>query len=221
MMPALWLNEGGQSATGALLDYVLDWHAEGRILGSDRHAIVTEHVQRRLAEVGPSYASEMLVLPDLHGNRSPLADPDLRGVIYGLDLDTSFESLARLYYATAVGIAYGTRHIVDELNARGYTIRQLDLTGGHTKSELLVRLYADATGCDVVLPREADAVLLGSAVNAAAAAGLYPDLEAAGRAMVHEGRRVTPDPTVVTVHERGYRRFRTALRQRAELFATA
>ena len=34
MIPGLWLNEGGQSATGALLDHVLDWHAEGRNLGA-------------------------------------------------------------------------------------------------------------------------------------------------------------------------------------------
>jgi FGGY-family pentulose kinase len=211
MMPGFWLNEGGQSATGALLDHVLDWHAEGRDLPGDRHATLARHIEKRLAEVGPGYAADLLVLPDFRGNRSPLADPSRKGAVFGLDLDSSFESLARLYYAAAVGIAYGTRHIVDAMNAKGYAIDRLHLTGGHARTDFLTRLYADATGCTVVLAREPDAVTLGSAINAAAAAGLHPDLASAGAAMCGEGRRVAPDARARAVHDAGYRRFRDML----------
>lgn len=219
MMPDLWLTEGGQSATGALLDHVLDLHAEGRALAGDRHARVLAHIEERRRAEGPGWARELLVLPDFHGNRSPLADATLRGAIHGLTLDASFDSLARLYHAAAVGIVYGTRHIIDALNAGGYRIRRLHLTGGHARNPLLVQLYADATGCEVVLPREADGVLLGSALAAAAAAGIHRDLAAAGRAMVHDGRRIAPDAAAQAVHERGYRAFRLALDQRAALVA--
>ena len=68
----------------------------------------------------PTFAAGLHVLPDFHGNRSPLADPHAVGVISGLTLDASFDSLCRLYYRTAVGIALGTRHILDALNAKGY-----------------------------------------------------------------------------------------------------
>ena len=220
MAPSLWLNEGGQSATGALLDHVLDWHAEGRNLGPDRHGVVAAHILKRLERAWPRLrAASSLVLPDFHGNRSPLADPSLRGMVYGLELDATFEGLARLYYATAVGIVYGTRHILDELNRHGYAIDRLHLTGGHAKADLLVRLYADATGLEVVLPREPDAVLLGSAVNAATACGLYPDLGQAGRAMVHEGLRVAPDPASARAHDEGYRRFRAMIASRGEMLS--
>ena len=102
--PGLWLNEGGQSVTGALLDHILSWHAEGRALGppgAEAHAGVIARI-RELAvrEPGPS---RLHVLPDFHGNRSPLADPHALGVISGLSLDASFDSLARLYERTAVG----------------------------------------------------------------------------------------------------------------------
>lgn len=217
LLPGWWLNEGGQSASGSLLDHVLDSHAQGRALGEDRHASIGDYLMRRRAEVGAAYANDVLVLPDFHGNRSPLARPDVRGVVHGLDLDASLEGLARLYHATAMGIAYGTRHIIDTLNATGYRITQLHLTGGHAKSPLLVRLYADATGCELLLPREADAVLLGTALLAATAAGHHADLTAAGRAMVHTREQVLPDPAAREVHRRGYAAFRRMLEQRQEV----
>ena len=217
LIPGWWLNEGGQSASGSLLDHVLQTHAQRHALGDDPHTVLSDYLVRRRAEVGPGYASDVLVLPDFHGNRSPLARAEVRGVIHGLDLDASLEGLARLYHATAVGIAYGTRHIVDALNAKGYQITRLHLTGGHAKSPLLVRLYADATGCKVVLPREADGVLLGTALLAATAAGHFGDLLAAGRVMVHSLPQVSPDPATHEIHRRGYTAFCRMLAQRQEV----
>ncbi len=219
VLPGLWLNEGGQSASGALLDHVLDWHSAGRGLGADRHREIGDYIQRRRAESPSGYAGDLLVLPDFNGNRSPLADPQVRGVIHGLDLDTSFESLARLYHAAAVGIAYGTRHIVETLGLHGYAISQLNLTGGHARSPLLVELYADATGCSVSLPRESDGVLLGTALAAAMAAGHHADFADAGAAMVHEGGSVTPSATAAPRHAQGYAAFRLLIEQRAALMA--
>lgn len=40
------------------------------------------------------------VWPDFHGNRSPLADPTMKGMIIGLTIDRSEENLALLYLAT-------------------------------------------------------------------------------------------------------------------------
>ena len=115
------------------------------------------------AEEGLDLAGRLHVLPDFHGNRSPLADPHALGVISGLTLDASFDSLCRLYWRTAVGIALGVRHILDTLNAGGFVIDTLHVTGGHTKNPLLMELYADAVGCTVVEPLADEAVLTGTA----------------------------------------------------------
>ena len=207
MLPGLWLNEGGQSATGALLDHVLDWHAEGRMLGTDRHRRVMERIEALRAHEGARLAADLHVLPDFHGNRSPLADPHARGAIHGLTLDSSFESLARLYYATAVAIALGTRHVLDTLDAHGYAIRHIHLTGGHLASPLLRRLYADATGRGVVIPEEPDSVLLGTAIVAATACGAHASLAQAGRAMIRVAAEIKPDPSARADFERRYRLF--------------
>ncbi len=84
---------------------------------------------------------------------------------------------------------------MDALNAHGYEIGTLHLTGGHIASPLLVRLYADATGCSVVLPEEEDSVLLGTAMVAAAAAGVYDSLSAAASAMTRQGTSIEPAAT--------------------------
>jgi len=217
MMPGLWLNEGGQSATGALLEHILDWHAEGRGLSDNRHEPVAARIVELLAADGPGMLGDLHVQPDFHGNRSPLADPLARGAIHGLTLDSSFDSLARLYYAAAIGIGLGNRHIVDTMNAAGYAIDHLHLTGGQAANRMLVQLYADTADCTVVLPQEADGVLLGTGVVAATAAGLYPSLEAAGKAMVRPGEVIRPDPAQRAFFDRRYCAFLLMIEQRSAL----
>ncbi len=216
--PGLWLNEGGQSATGALLDHILAAHAQGAALGHRGHAVVLERIAAMRAEQGEAFAARLLVLPDFHGNRSPLADPHALGVISGLTLDASLDALAQLYFATAQGVAFGTRHILDALNAEGYAIDRLHVAGGHARNPLLMELYADTTGRTVVAPSEdTDAVLLGTAMVAAAAAGVHKDLGAAASAMAQPGTTRRPDPARREAYDRRYLAFLEMHEQRRAL----
>ncbi|KAE8675840.1 FGGY carbohydrate kinase domain-containing protein [Hibiscus syriacus] len=111
MIPEYWLTEGGQSATGALLDYIIENHAASPQL-SNRAASQKTSVFLLLNMMLESMMCEMQcpfiaaltedthVLPDFHGNRSPIADPKAKGVVFGLTLDPSEQQLARLYLAT-------------------------------------------------------------------------------------------------------------------------
>ncbi len=49
----------------------------------------------------------------------------------------------------------------------------LHVAGGHVKNPVLMELYSDATGCKVVVPKMNEAVLLGTAMAASVACGLY------------------------------------------------
>ena len=90
-------------------------------------------------------------------------------------------------------LAYGTRHIIDSLNAAGHRITRVVLTGGGTRNALLLREHADATGCDLHLGSEDQAVTLGAAILAATASGAFADLQAAaavdGACRRHDPRR--------------------------------
>ena len=219
VLPGAWLNEGGQSATGALLDHVIRWHGAGGDPRPQRHAAIAARVAELRKEEGAAFGDRLHVLPDFHGNRSPLADPHALGVISGLTLDSDFDSLCRLYWRSCVGIALGVRHILETLNTRGYAIDTLHVTGGHTKNPLLMELYADATGCRVVESAAPDATLLGMAMVAATAAGRYASLDQACTAMQQGGHERAPDPALRSGYERDYRIFLEMLRQRQAIDA--
>ena len=137
---------------------------------------------------GPDLASRLHVLPDFR--RQPLATRSIAhtvGVISGLTLDASFNPLPPLL-AHLHGIALGVRHILDALNDKGYAIDTMHVTGGHTKSPLLMELYADATGCTVITSAAENLICSAPAMVAATAAGLYPRLAFACIAMKQGGR---------------------------------
>ncbi|MET0790022.1 MAG: FGGY-family carbohydrate kinase, partial [Polyangiaceae bacterium] len=147
------------------------------------------------------------VLPDHHGNRSPRADPTLRGMVSGLKLSASIDSLALEYLATIQAVAHGTRHIVDTLNDNGYRISTLIATGGDTKNPVFLREHADATGTRILLPREPEAVLLGSAILAACAANHFPSVTSAMTRMSGVARVIEPNPMARSFHDAKQRVF--------------
>lgn len=217
MVPGMWLTEGGQSATGSLIDHVITSHARGAELerearqsGSTPHALLNRRIEG-LGSAEPFPASltrDLHVLPYFHGNRSPRADPNLRGAITGLRLSDTLDSLALIYLSTIQSVAYGTRHIIEALNGEGYAIDTLLACGGGTRNPLFLREHTDATGCRIVLPREPEAVLLGSAILGAVASGDHATVTSAMAAM--SGARETIEPAggaVRDYHDRKYRVF--------------
>jgi FGGY-family pentulose kinase len=221
VLPGVWLNEGGQSATGALLDHIIRWHGAGGEPTPEMHYRIAQRIMELRLREGLALAHRLHVLPDFHGNRSPLGDPSALGVISGLTLDSDFDSLCRLYWRTAVSIALGVRHILETLNTRGYAIDTLHIAGGHIRNAVLMELYADATGCTVVESSAGDATLLGMAMVGATAAGLYPSLESACFAMQQGGRERAPDAAARSHFDKDYRIFVEMLRQRQVIDAMA
>ena len=214
ILPGIWLLEAGQSASGALLDHVIRSHPAGGTPDASRHKAIAERIAVLRQQEGVEYGARLHVLPDFHGNRSPRAEPDALGVISGVGLDTDFDSLCRLYWRTAVAMALGIRQNLDVLRGAGFNADRLLLAGGHAQNDLLVGLYADATGSMVVEPNAPDVVLLGSAMLAAKAAGLYPSLPDAAAAMDQGGVERAPEPATRTAFDRDYRIFLEMQRHR-------
>ncbi len=219
MIPGFWLTEGGQSATGALVDHVIHSHAAGAGLqvqarkeGRTIYELLNERLDllakaKRLTH-SAALTRELHIQPDFHGNRSPRANPTLKGAITGLALSATVDDLAVQYLAAIQAVAYGTRHILEEMNKKGYAISSVFICGGGTKNPVFLREHADITGCALILSKEPEAVLLGSAVLGAAASGRFKTVPEAMAAMNSVDRVIQPSRgRIAGFHSRKYRVF--------------
>ncbi|KAM9458595.1 FGGY carbohydrate kinase domain-containing protein [Salvelinus alpinus] len=203
MVPELWLNEGGQSATGRLIDHVVKGHVaypqlqEQAVKGGEHiYSYLNRHLSSMAKDLGAPVellASSLHVWPDFHGNRSPLADPTLRGAVVGLPLSQTLDDLALLYLATVQALALGTQHILEAMTQAGHDITTLFLCGGLSKNPLYVQIHANATGLPLVLPAQTEAVLVGAAVLGACASHDYSSILEAMEKMAKVGKVVQPD----------------------------
>lgn len=227
MVPDLWLLEGGQSSAGSTIDHVIADHAAAPDLFAEAEAknltpyeLLNAEIERLAQEAGVPYAAlltrDIHVLGDFLGNRCPHADPLAKGIVDGVTLDRSRISLALRYYAAVQAVAYGTRDIVRAMNEKGMQIDTLYVTGGGTKNPLWLQEHADATGLTLVLPQEPEAVLLGTAMLAATACGIYPHVHAAMQGMSKRGKVVTPNPQTAKYHNAKFACYQDLYRQQVQ-----
>lgn len=214
MIPGMWLTEGGESATGSLIDFVLQTNSLYDKLNKTAQSkgqILSEYLNDHLdilLKKDKFLTRNMNVLPYFHGNRSPRANPHARGCISGLTLNNTLDTYAIAYLATIQAIAYGTRHIIEEMNKKGHRIKVIAACGGLAKNRRFIQEHADITGCEIYMPAEQEAVLLGSAILAACALGKFGAIEDASMRMSAAGEVIRPDPSLRQYHDRKYRIFK-------------
>lgn len=222
VMPGLWLHEAGQSWSGAALDTVLAQHPAGpHRVSTELHAKVAREIEAILEDEGPTFCADRHVVPDWLGNRSPLGDGRVRALMTGIGTEDTYRSSLEAYYAVARSLALQVRQIIEHMNGFGYRISRLLFSGGQLRNPLLVRLYRDATALEFVTARTAEPVLLGTAMVAAVAAGIYRDLPAALGAMSTPADELPADPAWKRAHETAYRAYLTLFAARNKTAASA
>lgn len=182
----------GQSCAGDMLEWYVR-HAlpeeisrEAQRRGIGVHQLLCEQAGRlRPGESG------LIALDWWGGNRSPLANASLSGMLLGLTMNTS---PCDIYRALLESIAFGHKAILDQFEKCGLTVKNIRLCGGIVnKNELLMQIMADVIGKPLQLLAEPQATALGAAICAAAAlgkkAGGYDSVPEAVRRMRGSVRR--------------------------------
>ena len=180
------------AATGRALDWYRD-DVLGGTISTD--ALLAE------AAATPPGADGLVFLPYLAGERSPIWDPEARGVLAGLTLGHGRGHIAR---AIVEASALAIRHVAAPMLAAGVRVTAMRVCGGPARSTFWNGVKADVTGFPVLVPEVLETAVLGSAILAAVGTGVYPDLPAAIKAMTRISTRIEPRPELAPVYDRLY-----------------
>lgn len=189
VLPGSFTLAAGMATSGAITDWLR------RLVGRDYSDLVADAV------AVPAGSRGLLMLPYFAGERTPLFDPDARGILAGL---TTGHGAAEIYRAALEGIAYGVRHNLEAMAEAGGAAGRLVAVGGGTRGGLWTRIVSDVTGLPQQIPAETIGACLGDALLAAEATGVEVD-PVRGNPIAET---VVPDPANVALYEDFYQRYR-------------
>jgi xylulokinase len=144
---------GGMATSGAITSWLRE------LFGSLDYAELIKLGERS----GPG-ANGLLMLPYFAGERTPVMDPEARGVIAGLTLS---HTRGDLYRAALEAIGLGVRHNIETIEDAGGDIRRIVAVGGGTQGTLWTQIVSDITARAQEIPSQTIGASYGAAFLAA------------------------------------------------------
>jgi xylulokinase len=194
---------GGWHAMGVMLSAggSLRWFRDTLMPGDHFESLVAE------AEAVEPGAGGVLFLPYLTGERTPHADPDVRGAFVGLGAD---HGRCHLIRAVLEGVAYGLRDSLELLGDLGQKPASARVSGGAARSPVWLKIVASVLGIPLERLAVEEGAAFGAALLAGVAGGEFASVAEATEAAVRVRETVEPDAEWARIYDEGYARYRAA-----------
>lgn len=190
---------GGLATSGALTAWIRD------LTDADFATLLAE------AEASGVGARGLVTLPYFAGERTPILDPDARGVIAGLTLE---HGRGDLYRSALEATACGVRHNVETMRAAGADITRIVAVGGGTQGRLWLQIVSDVTGLVQEVPEVTIGASFGAAFLAACAVTADPPRIEDWNPI---SERIEPDPQTTAAYDALFADYLALYRQTADL----
>jgi xylulokinase len=168
----------------------------------------------REAEASPPGANGLVMLPYFSGERTPIHDPDAKGMIFGLNLT---HRRGDLYRALLEGIACGTNHIIETYRDIGEIPKRLLAVGGGVRNPVWSQATSDVSGMTQMVCAKTVGASYGDAFLAALGVG-----DVRKRDILDwnpEEKRILPQRRNRAVYDRQYRIFKELYARNRDLMA--
>ena len=124
-----------------------------------------------------SVRTDISALDWMNGRRTPDANQNLKGAIFGLNLGSS---APMIYRALVESTVFGAKKIADRFVEEGIPVKGIIALGGIAKkSPFVMQMCADILDMPIEVVKSEQACALGAAMFAAVTAGYYDSVEIA------------------------------------------
>jgi L-ribulokinase len=210
--------EAGQSAFGDIYAWfksVLEWPLKNLMQDSDIiDSTTADKLQKEMSDkLIAALSAQAAALPEdeegvlaidwMNGRRTPDANHLLEGALINLSLGSD---APKMFYALVEATCFGAKAIVDRFIQEGIPVKGLIGLGGVAKkSPFIMQMMADVINMPIRIHSSEQTCALGASMFAATAAGIYPKVEDAMKAM-GSGFETTyfPDRKRVPLFEKRY-----------------
>jgi xylulokinase len=166
-----WLYHGAMSSTGASLKWFRDEFFSDFVLQEEETGISAYQRMDELACKSPPGANGLIFLPYMSGERTPVWDPNAKGVFFGLNLQTKKADIIR---SILEGCGFGLKQIIEIAEKiTGEKIEDFIAIGGGAKSQIWGQIKSDITGKIIKVLDFNDAAVIGAMLLAGLAVGVY------------------------------------------------
>ncbi|MBC5580689.1 xylulokinase [Anaerofilum sp. BX8] len=205
VVPGTWLLQGGTAGGGGAVNWFSSqfgtaWETAARQKGTSSFA----EMDAEAAQV-PAGSGGVVFLPYLAGERSPIWDPDAKGVFYGFGFSSTRGHFAR---SVMEGVAFSLRHNLETAEEAGAKAPVLRSMGGAANSALWMQIKADVTRRTLEVPASDTATALGAAILAGVGVGMYDSFEQAAELTIKLKRTYRPDPGRGEAYDKNYQVYR-------------
>jgi xylulokinase len=197
IVPGLWFPNGCMAAGGNLLNWVIAHFGKAEAADAKARGVSPHHL---LDDRAASLDTELLLLPYVLGEKTPLMDPNARGTLVGLGLH---HDLAHIWRAALEGIVFGMRHHVETFEDCGLSVSRVLAADGGATSDVWLQIAADVLDRPVQRVDRHPGSCLGAAFVAAVGTGAITSWDRIGD-YVAMGRTFTPRPVHVAAYNRKY-----------------
>ncbi|MBQ6239879.1 MAG: FGGY-family carbohydrate kinase [Firmicutes bacterium] len=205
VVPGRWLLQGGTVGGGGVMRWLeAQFGAYERSRVSEKGSSF-DQLTELAAAVAPG-SDGMVFLPYMSGERSPIWDPDAKGVLYGLDF---MKTKGHVVRAMLEGTAFALRHNLETAEAAGARVDRMISVGGSANSVLWTQIKADVTGKPIAVSRSDTATTLGAAMLAGVGCGVFASYEEAVSLTARVCDEYVPNGGNAAVYDKNYRIYRS------------